>query len=732
MNHMPAMRAEYEKYKPGGIKYKSIYYPGEGKPVLLAYEFQPVHDPVKIQKPVLYSQLLGGRRRVAPSPEPTPTPSPEPARITESRKSYLEYEKKQQEQALEAWRSEIRGQYPSAFYEVSFTDQGTAHIYERRPSAYRPIAMPLGIQMLERGAREEWLRREKEKRKGKWKQPLYKGVSKRPGSLAEYDVPYSIEEVAREVLGWREERLTPKELLAEGKLFGAHMASRRQEVIELRERIDLPKGKPATTPLELRQREYQLRQFIGPQLISLRMAKVKRLSEELYARGDPFGYFASGVISAGETTMELVFPHPTGVSPEYHDIFALPGQPPEFIVGRVVGEVATAVTLGKIFEGPLTVGGEALRKVGSKVVPKAVKTWVKFGSVAKTATAIKSKLPAIKGSRLDVWLTKHSKWYYKHTGGIAVQEVVQPAGVRVFDTATGKVVERVGTGYLTSSQIAWALAGTKRTSGISISKTFVEPLKPSMKHLFYRGGKLTVGYLSELGFKKTAIETVAEQRALTPIVTQTQVTRMGIIPTIGKLSAPTTVAKSTLKYTAVAFGISLGAKLRLKPKLEPLEWQPTLARERVKFRTVTLEKLEQKQKQLLAVPKLQLARLQHAPTRELFKPKLRKRQALKLPSLTLPRVVAKQEQKLMVTPKLVQTPKFVFPPKLLPPQPTLAPPIRPFRTPFGGEDVSRGRKDLLGRWFKRTHPIKSHQEMWATFSGKPKRKGKRRKGVSWF
>lgn len=494
---------------------------------------------------------------------------------------------------------------------------------------------------------------------------------------------------------------------------------------ELRETLDIPEIKPATTPLELRRQEHQLRQFIGPQLISLKKAKVKRLSEELYARGDPFGFFASGFVSAGETTMELVFPHPTGVTPVHHDIFALPGQPPEFIVGRVSGEVVTAVILGKVFEGPLTVVTETIKKVGSKVVPQVVKTWVKTGTVAKTATAIKTKLPTIKGSRIDVWLTKHSKWYYKKTGGIAVQEVVQPAGVRVFDTATGKVVERVGTGYLTSSQLAWALVGTKRTSGISISKLFVEPLKkPSLKHLFYRGGKLTVGYLSELGFKKTAIETVAEQRALTPIVTQTQITRMGIIPTIGKLPTTTTVGKAILQHSAIAFGISLGAKLRLKPKLEPLEWQPTLARERVKFSPISLEKVEQRQKQLLVFPKLQRLQLRHQPLRQIYRPKLEKKEALAVPSLALPTMVmTKQEQKQLTIIKPIQIPKYVEPPKLVLPPP-IPPIIPPLRTPVGGADVSRDPKGLFGRFFKREHPIKTAREMWETFSGKKKRKAK--------
>lgn len=662
------------------------------------------------------------------------------------------------------WKQQIMQQYPAAYYQVVFVG-GQAQITPRRvPSEGKPTAAPLKGPRLE----AEALAARPMVQRGTRTQPQYQAVSKRYGSLAEYDIPYTIKDMASSIASARQEVrekypsdkyqiefLSDRAIIsslpevAAPQLFKEHyetvIAPKKMESQYLRETMrsieaeKTARYKGPITPLQLKQKELHLETFLGPQLISLREAKVKRLSEELYARGDPFGYFAAGFVSAGETTVELVFPHPTGVSPVFHDIFALPGQPPEFIVGRVAGEVITAVTVGKIFEGPLTLASEAASKVVGKVVPKTIQTYV-----AKAGTTIKAKLPSFKGSRIDVWLAKHSEWYYRKTGGLAVQEVVQPAGIRVFDMGTGKVVEKVGTGYLTSSELSWALAATKRTSAISVSKTFIEPATPSMKHLFFRGGKLTVGYLSELGFKKTAVEMVAEQRTLTPLVTQTQITRMGIVPYVG--GKVTTIGSAFFRSTTAMFALSLAPKvtkptpkLRLEPKLKPIQWEPTLTREVLRFRMLSLEKQEVKQRQLLALPKLKMRQLQHQPTRELLRPKLEKKQVLPLPSLALPKVatVQQQEQKLLTTPKLRQTAKHVYPPKLVPPTPTLSPPIKPFTPPFGGQDFARDIARLSGRWFKRTHAIKEPEQMLRTFRAGPRKRLKRSRqrkggGLSWF
>jgi len=381
------------------------------------------------------------------------------------------------------------------------------------------------------------------------------------------------------------------------------------------------------------------------------------------------------------------------------------------------------------------IGTVALVKFGPKITKwfsgTRVGETIKFSRAAKTfetiKLTIKTKLPSWKGSRLDVWLAKKSKLYYSKTSGIARGEVAQKV-----------LPPKVSLGSeLEWSERYWKMIQAPRTGGVMIGKSplTTKGLQTYTFEWILKGGQLVPRFrpqrIEEVGAirAKDWQKYWQPERGLTPFVSLTQLTRLDIIPYRAPYvggRATAIISPQVIGSMLAVLGVGLTKKLRFKPKFQPLEWQPTLAREREKFRTLTLQlqKQKQKQKQLLVFPKLQKLQLKHQPLRQIYRPKLKERQALPLPYLTVPRAVAKQEQKIVVTPKQIQTPKQDFPP-IIPTIPTPTPPIiPPFRTPIGGADVSRGAKGLFGKWFKRTHPIKSAREMWETFSGKKRKRVK--------
>jgi len=256
-----------------------------------------------------------------------------------------------------------------------------------------------------------------------------------------------------------------------------------------------------------------------------------------------------------------------------------------------------------------------------------------------------------------------------------------------------------------------------RNIGLAPTKTKVLP------HLIARGGAISIGYLRELGFEEPIWK-----RGLLPYVTQQQVTRMGITPYIPKMIGVT--GKKGVSQFLFGMGLTTIVKARpptkvrqltpviLQPRLQPLRkrrerqvlfpkvWQPTLAYQREKFRSLTIERPRKKERERL-IPILRLPPFQ-IPRRE-----------LKAPVTQIPKQIPS-------TPQIVtQIPSIPTPTPTIPTIPT--PIIPPFRLPRGGRDVSRGMSGLFGRWFKREHPIKTPKEMWRTFSLTP-RKAKRRKG----
>lgn len=682
------------------------------------------------------------------------------------------FEQKQVEAKLE-WRQQTRQQYPVGEYLILWRGE-KAEIYGDYPKP-SPITTRftggLKTGRLERGALDYWKILGAEPAKAAWRSP-FKPISKRYVGLAEPDIPRNVEELSSQFFGWKKElrqqypaseyqikflngkaqiSLLPevaearwrKELLTqyptskyriewkngEALIYGLHVEPGIPQFYggfpELQKRLEweYEHRKPAIAPKE--GFGLFLRREVEPHLLGLkeeptvyeRFPKLQARLEYERQRKQPifrgegleqFVYAPIGVLSGFESSLGVSTPAVVSAT-----FGAMLGQPEEMKrlselgSGYAFGTLAGELLVGKYVYGKTLTQGVAWAK-GTRIAQT-----IKFTRVAKTVTTLKNKFPTIKGSRVDVWLAQHSRWYYGKTSGIAVGEVsIPPSG-------------RVSLGTLRASQVSAFMLDAPRTSGIWIGKSWFEPTKKSLKHLFFRKGVLSTGYLSELGFRKSAIEIVAEQRSVLPIVTQTQVTRMGIIPYVG--GKQTFMGSSLLNQIAVSFAIGLTPKLRMQPKLEPLEWQPTLAREREKFRTITLERVKQKQKQLLIFPSLQRLQLKHQPLRQIFHPKLRKKEAV-VPSLILPmRVITKQEPKPLVVPKLIQTPKYVYPPPRIVP-PILTPPIiPPFRRPIGGADVSRAVAGLREMWFKRTHPIKTHGEMWNTFSFGPKKRRKKAK-----
>jgi len=378
---------------------------------------------------------------------------------------------------------------------------------------------------------------------------------------------------------------------------------------------------------------------------------------------------------------------------------------PSYAAGTILGDVLVSYAVGK---GVTWVGGKTW-VLTKKVVPEAIKhpiyQAVKFGRVAKLAHKVKLAAPSYRGSRVDVFLAKHSKWYYKTTRGIAVGEVALPP-----------IVEPVSIGKLKASKLAWELTQAPKTGGVWLARLGAAPAKMKvLPHLISIGGKISIGYLHEIPL--VPLEEPYWQRGLLPFVTQKQVTRLGIIPYVPK------AVSVTGKKGVSLFGATLVSAMphavpklvaRPVPKIKhkerliltPKVWQPTLAYQREKLKPLTiLEPKVKERKKLILIPKL-------------------------------PQLVTEEPiTKLIVAPKLVQKTKQVLTPKLIAPPyiptPQAPPSFFPY-IPRGGRDVSRDVGGLFGRWFKRTHPIPSPEQVMRRVTRRKKRKRKKGGGPSWF
>lgn len=394
---------------------------------------------------------------------------------------------------------------------------------------------------------------------------------------------------------------------------------------------------------------------------------------------------SGGLISSG---VESVFAGKPVASKELTEAF----RHPEYAFGSITGDILASLVIGA-----------GVEKVIVKPIQTKAKSWLTTKYMEKGRLAWKGRTEAI------VMKVTGAKPY------VARGEISLPQ-------LTGKLnLQR-----LQASQVAWEMTKSPRMGGVWLRNIGVAPTKTTvLPHLISRGGVISIGYLRELSYEEPLWK-----RGLLPFVTQKQVTRMGILPYVPKAVAVT--GKKGISQLAIGLGITTLAQVRPEPTrrietmqkplplltihpepkrrekqvLLPKLWQPTLAYEREKFKPLTIERLEPKQKER-AIPVLRLPTLR-IPTSE-----------LKAPSLQIPK------QATITIQKTAQIPSIPIPTPTIPTTPTPLPP--PFRVPHGGRDVSRGRRGLFGAWFKRTHPIKTAEQMLQTFTGARRKLKKRKK-----
>lgn len=395
-----------------------------------------------------------------------------------------------------------------------------------------------------------------------------------------------------------------------------------------------------------------------------------------------------GGTAIGEA-VALATGQPVGVQAERYAA-SLSSAPGEEMVGELVGMYLTGRVIGAI-------AGRAYSWLSGTRAGQAVKFSRPVKSLTQATAKVKEILPSFRGSRVDLWLAQHSKYYYKKTGGIAVGEVVIPP-----------VPQRLGFASLQATQRASTLLVAPRTSGVWIGKTFLEPMqKGAVKHLISRGGQLSIGYLREMSFRKSAVETVAAQRSVLPIVTQTHVTRMGILPYIGGQNL------FTLSRSVPSLIPFVG--LKFLPSLRPSEAHIPLMAYHTRIMSLTETKQKQRQLQALALPTLSQAKLTQSPTVRIKQPALER----DIPFIT-PIITPTQRQK--IAPILKSSIIHYVPPILKPPAlqtPTVLPPMH---LPRGGLELPRGKGLGFGKWHKRTHSIKAPGDLLGDFLGRKRKK----------
>lgn len=655
-------------------------------------------------------------------------------------------QQQQQAQAQAQWKQQVMQQYPAAYYEVKFLASGEAQITQR-PTVSR-VSQQRSYGTLEPEAQMAFKTIEQQRAVGTRTTPQYKGVTKRYGSLAEYDIPYNIEEM---VSSSRKQNVASLQA-SEPRLFTEHY----REVIvpkeiergwhkpeggesrhwvttkEFQELYGVQPSLPETAKITYMQRTkegYELQFYTPREAPKTITALFERavISTDVPVFGGPVG----GVLGVGSLGFQIKTWEATVGEVEEH-VFKQPTArselmaPSELLLAH--GLFATIATV--------KVAPKITRWVSGTRVGQAIK----FSRVAKTfetvKTAFKSKLPTVKGSRVDVWLAKYSKLYYEKTSGIArgevAQKVLPPKGVSL--------------GELKWSERYWQMIQAPRTGGVMIGKSplTTKGLQTYTFEWILKGGQLVPQ------FRPQRVGEVTVQRAdywqkywqpergLTPFVTQTQLTRMGIYPASYVGGKTTAIGSSYL--SSVATGVGLAVTPRVKFQQKPLfsEWQPTFNLQRERLRMFSFETPTQRKREVVT-PMLKTRQLQRQTAKPQLKLRKMQRHVESLEVPTLSRLAQPPAQKQEAIPSLQprqRRQQYVgFPkvPKLTPP--TLTPPTPFYRKPFGGQDVSREPKGLGGRWFKRSHRIKEPEEMLRSFERGPrfgKEKRRRGGGFSWF
>ena len=368
---------------------------------------------------------------------------------------------------------------------------------------------------------------------------------------------------------------------------------------------------------------------------------------------------------------------------------------PGLLFGEFVGEYLA----GKAF---WWVGGKAwsgLQRVTPSAIKEPISYSVKFGRVAKVYHGLRlwriEHLPTWRGSAIDVYLAKHSGWYYTKTGGIAVGEVVIPPTPEVVSYAK-----------LQALSGAYEMTVAPRTGGVWLGRYLVEPTKKkALPHLFVNISKGWIAgpsYLEETSFQRVHPET-----SLTPLVSQQQLTRMGVFPYVPKVVS--TTGKKGISYVILGFSMgvtravtemekSVSTSFKIeKPKRKtrifgyPLQkeptWQPTLEFERIKYSPVDIfeSKPEKREKPVLI-------------------PRIGEFQDVESALSTKTEQIAKTIETAMQT--LVSTSRKA---------PSFEVPSPPLSKRGGGKGGSRFGQDLFGAWFKHKRHIKTPEQMIKTY-----------------
>lgn len=468
-----------------------------------------------------------------------------------------------------------------------------------------------------------------------------------------------------------------------------------------------------SSPRELKEEEYKLKEHIAPTLESVRgeprlstimlmeaarLRATERFLPGSFPKASRGAEFAAGLVTTGEATMEIAFPHPTP-RPEHHTLTGLPRQSGPFLAGWVAGEIAQGYVLGKVLE-PAT---SEVAKWAGKTKPGQ---WLAKKGKAASEALHKSRV--------------YQKWFeatgphYKAAGEISRGVVSLP------------YTEAVSMKSLEAQQAAWALTEAPRTSGVMLWKTPQEITKRTiLPHLFARAGMISKGYLAELGgFQRarhydpfpsavkevTVTETVSPKAALPFIPTMMPSKAAASFPSLLFLGAPLTVEPSQAKEKTkvkemvptpiTETVLKPPTELMQPPKpermVQPREESFYIQRLRRGLLQPELSREEQKQS-LILVPKI-ISRTQQVTE-------------LGVPQLITPAMT--QIETPIETPITTTTTVLKPPPLILEPPTTVKPPTLP-SFPDGWPRAKRRRRKRAPRgysWVFRKWPIMEWKEV---------------------
>jgi len=383
-------------------------------------------------------------------------------------------------------------------------------------------------------------------------------------------------------------------------------------------------------------------------------------------------------------------------------------RPPPTLTGGLVGKGVELFTKDPTYELEKTMGYGGPYAFGTVVGDILMAKYVFGPVVTKAGGAIKAKAQS--------WLTTQ----YLEKGpatwkGITEKVVMKITGAKPY-IATGEVaIPDISRGALSFSKLeasygAWEMHLAPRTGGVWIGKYVLEePAKKVLPVLIGYKGAVSIGYLGEYGFRR--------ETALTPLVSQTQLTRMGIFPYVPKVGASTTVRGISQIFTGIAATSLVKVGKHLKPpQRKKFQFEPTFSFKRIQYSPLQVSfptPTKQRDFPVIAPKFFDFAEVEQQ-TKQVS---TLKQQVAQLPEL-------KYQLK---TPQILKQPSLPDIPDIPVAKTTPVFPVGPpFRLPTKGK--RRKKKDLFGAWFKREHQIKMPKQMLETYLGSkmPRIGGKKR------